>query len=148
MPEFFNAILAIIFLVVFVMFFAASDDVIDVGQLRKKLSLDNFSPFFKEFWGRSFDFMGKTNRRRFWLTVLQVSIVYFFLIGIPIFIYVYASINNSSFGADEIESLTRNISFISCIIMSTASLEFLNGVMFVSIGCIYSLLSTEKYISK
>ena len=44
MPEFFNAILAIIFLVVFVMFFAASDDVIDVGQLRKKLSLDNFSP--------------------------------------------------------------------------------------------------------
>ena len=52
MQEFFNAILAIIFLVVFVMFFAASDDVIDVGQLRKKLSLDNFSLFFKEYWGK------------------------------------------------------------------------------------------------
>ena len=125
MPEFFNAILAIIFLVVFVMFFAASDDVIDVGQLRKKLSLDNFSPFFKEFWGRSFDFMGKTNRRRFWLTVLQVSIVYFFLIGIPIFIYVYASINNSSFDADEIESLTRNISLISWF---GAIINFIPGI--------------------
>ena len=122
MQEFFNAILAIILLVVFLMFFAASDDVIDVGQLRKKLSLDNFSLFLKEFWGRSFDFMGKTNRRRFWLTVLQVSIFYFFLIGIPIFIYVYASINNSSLDVDEIE---RNISFISWF---GAIINFIPGI--------------------
>ena len=71
------------------------------------------SCFLKEFWGRSFDFTGKTSRRRFWLSVLQVSIVYIFLIGIPIFIYVFASINNSSLNVYEIESLTRNISFIS-----------------------------------
>ena len=122
MQGLFNAILAIIFLVVFLMLFAASDDVIDVGQLRKKLSLDNFSLFFKEYWGRSFDFMGKTNRRRFWLTVLQVSIFYFFLIGIPIFIYVYASINNSSLDVDEIE---RNISFISWF---GAIINFIPGI--------------------
>ena len=113
MNDIFNAILAIIFIAVFVMFIAVTDDVIDIGQLRKKLSLDNYSPFVNEFWGRSFDFMGKTNRRRFWLSVLQVSIIYFFLIGIPIFMYVYASINNLSLDANEIKSLTRNISFIS-----------------------------------
>ena len=125
MQEFFNAILALIFLLVFVMFIAASDDVIDVEQLKKKLSLNDFSPFFKEFWGRSFDFMGKTNRRRFWLTVLQVSIVYFFLIGIPIFIYVYASLNNSSLDANEIESVTRNISLISWF---GAIINFIPGI--------------------
>ena len=33
-------------------------------------------PFFIEFWEKSFDFKSKTNRKVFWLTVLQVSCIY------------------------------------------------------------------------
>ena len=33
-------------------------------------------PLFIEFWEKSFDFKSKTNRKVFWLTVLQVSCIY------------------------------------------------------------------------
>tara|TARA_Y100000589_G_C26967681_1_gene553285 strand:+ start:115 stop:771 length:657 start_codon:yes stop_codon:yes gene_type:complete len=33
-------------------------------------------PFFIEFWKKSFDFKSKTNRKVFWLTILQVSCIY------------------------------------------------------------------------
>ena len=33
-------------------------------------------PFFIEFWEKSFDFKSKTNRKVFWLTVIQVSCIY------------------------------------------------------------------------
>jgi len=81
--------------------------------------------FINEYWKKAFDFTGNTSRRRFWLTVLQVPIFYFFLIGIPTFIYVFDTLYNSSFDVQEIESLTRNISLISWI---GAIINFVPGI--------------------
>ena len=35
---------------------------------------------FSEFWNNSFDFTGKTKRRDFWITVLQLGCIYLFLL--------------------------------------------------------------------
>ena len=93
----------------------------------RRMKGDSLPPnlFINEYWKKAFDFTGNTSRRRFWLTVLQVPIFYFFLIGIPIFIYVFDTLYYSSFDVEEIESLTRNISLISWI---GAIINFLPGI--------------------
>jgi len=93
----------------------------------KRMKGDSLPPnlFISEYWEKAFNFTGKTSRRRFWLTVLQVPIFYFFLIGIPIFIYVFDTLYYSSFDVEEIESLTRNISLISWI---GAIINFVPGI--------------------
>ena len=93
----------------------------------RRMKGDSLPPnlFINEYWKKAFDFTGNTSRRRFWLTVLQVPIFYFFLIGIPIFIYVFDTLYNSSFDVQEIESLTRNISLISWI---GAIINFVPGI--------------------
>ena len=92
-----------------------SDDAIVIAEKIKKGENFPAKLFIKEYWDRALDFSGKTSRRRFWLTLLQALIVYFFLFGIPIFLIVFSYLYNSSFDVDEIESLTRDISLISWI---------------------------------
>ena len=43
----------------------------------------------KEFWGRVFDFKGKTRRRDFWLTLLVTFILNFLFVGLPLGLYVF-----------------------------------------------------------
>ena len=39
-------------------------------------------PLFVEFWQKSFNFTGKTNRRDYWITVLQLGCIYLFLLSL------------------------------------------------------------------
>ena len=54
-------------------------------------------PFFIEFWEKAFDFKSKTNRKVFWLTVLQVSCIY---VGAVLLFY-------SSDSGESIESIVQ-----------------------------------------
>ena len=67
----------------------------------------------KEFWGRAFDFTGKTKRKDFWLTLLIAIILYFLIIGLPIGFYVFSEIYYSSDPVTTANSLSKNISYLS-----------------------------------
>ena len=69
--------------------------------------------FLKEYWGRSFDFTGKTRRKDFWLALLQTFLVYFFLIGVPMTIYIFYELNNVVNDPSLLDKFSRNISFLS-----------------------------------
>ena len=114
------------FLFVFLVYFLIIGCVCHyISDKRKKGENFPAKLFIEEYWDRALDFTGKTTRKRFWLTVIQVPIVYFFILGIPIFLYVFGSLYNSSFDVEEIESLTRNISLISWI---GAIINFVPGI--------------------
>ena len=84
---------------------------------RKEYQLEFYIiDFLKEFWGRAFDFTGKTKRKVFWLTFLQAFIFYAFIIGLPIGLYVFAEINDSQDLVATSYSLSRNIFYISWFI--------------------------------
>ena len=72
-----------------------------------------FDLFFNEYWRRSFDFTGKTKRKDFWLAIIQAFLFYFFLIGVPVTIYVWYQLYNAINDLTVIDSLSRNISFLS-----------------------------------
>ena len=72
--------------------------------------------YVKEFWGRAFDFTGKTKRKEFWLTFLLAFILYFLIFALPIGVYVFSKILYSSDPIETVNSLSRNISFLSWFI--------------------------------
>ena len=109
---FLKVFLVIIFFVFFILLSAASGGDLDMQQLKKKFALDDFSPFFNEFWMRSFDFTGKTRRKDFWLAVLQLSVVYL-LIGIPFALWAFFSISNSQDPISAARSVNQTTSFYS-----------------------------------
>ena len=41
-------------------------------------------PLFVEFWRKSFNFTGKTNRRDYWITVLQLGCIYLFVLSLAL----------------------------------------------------------------
>ena len=41
-------------------------------------------PLFLEFWRKSFDFKGKTSRRDYWITVLQLGCIYLFVLSLAL----------------------------------------------------------------
>lgn len=95
------------------------DNLFEMGKDQEKYSREEYQLAFyildyvKEFWGRAFDFTGKTKRKNFWLTLLQGFILYFFIIGFPIGFYVFSEIYNSSNPVETANSLSRTISYIS-----------------------------------
>ena len=60
------------------------------AAIYEKSEIDHI-PLFADFWRKSFDFKGKTSRKVFWFTVLQVSCIY--LLGILLF-YIAGSIES------------------------------------------------------
>jgi len=65
-------------------------------------------PFFIEFWKKSFDFKSKTNRKVFWLTILQVSCIY---VGVVLLCY-FAESGESIESAYQFTWLFAIFSFI------------------------------------
>ena len=72
--------------------------------------------YVKEFWGRAFDFKGKTKRKEFWLTFLLAFILYFLIFSLSIGVYVFSKIYYSSDPIETVNSLSRNISYLSWFI--------------------------------
>ena len=84
------------------------------NEEKKELGLP-INLFLKEYWGRSFDFTGKTRRKDFWLALFQTFFVYFFLIGVPMAIYIFYELNNGEIYYDPslLDKFSRNISVVS-----------------------------------
>ena len=70
----------------------------------------------KEFWGRVFDFKGKTRRRDFWLTLLVTFILNFLFVGLPLGLYVFYEVNSSSYQVTSLITLSKDISYLSWLI--------------------------------
>jgi len=86
-------------------------------QLKSEYQLESYViKYVKEFWGRAFDFKGKTRRKDFWLTLLQGFILSIFIIGLPMFFYISTEIYNSVDPVVTANSLSRNISYIAWLI--------------------------------
>ncbi len=84
------------------------------NEEKKELGLP-INLFLKEYWGRSFDFTGKTRRKDFWLALFQTFFVYFFLIGVPMAIYIFYELNNGEIFYDPslLDQFSKNISVVS-----------------------------------
>ena len=51
---------------------------------RSEKSEIDHPPLFVEFWRKSFNFTGKTNRRDYWITVLQLGFIYLFVLSLAL----------------------------------------------------------------
>ena len=51
---------------------------------RSEKSMIDHPPLFLEFWRKSFDFKGKTSRRDYWITVLQLGCIYLFVLSLAL----------------------------------------------------------------
>ena len=65
---------------------------------RSEKSEIDHPPLFVEFWRKSFNFTGKTNRRDYWITVLQLGFIYLLFLSLALF-----SLNSSN----TLEGLTE-----------------------------------------
>ena len=72
--------------------------------------------YVKEFWVRAFDFTGKTKRKDFWLTISQAFVLYILIIGLPIGFYIFSEIYNSTNSVETVNTLSKNISYISWLV--------------------------------
>ena len=95
------------------------DNLFEMNRESKKYPKEEYQleyfviKYVREFWGRAFDFTGKTKRKDFWLTLLKGFLLSFFIIGILVFFYVINAIENPTDPIATATSLSRNISYLS-----------------------------------
>ena len=98
------------------------DNLFEMDKDEKKYTREEYQlefyiiDYVKEFWVRAFDFTGKTKRKDFWLTISQAFVLYILIIGLPIGFYIFSEIYNSTNSVETVNTLSKNISYISWLV--------------------------------